>query len=75
MDGAGITAVELPAISISEAPDTARAASFEEKSPVVTAATDPAATLASPTSPQRKMTYVNQWNQYRAMAADDYMDR
>ncbi|KAG5928634.1 hypothetical protein E4U42_000239 [Claviceps africana] len=73
MDGAGISAVELPAVNISEAPDTSRTASvsaaMEEVSGMAPApAADPAATLASRSSnPQGGITYVNQWNQYRAM--------
>ncbi|KAG5989784.1 hypothetical protein E4U54_004252 [Claviceps lovelessii] len=69
MDGAGIPAVELPAMSISEAPDTARKVEADSGM-ALTPATDPAATLAArPSDAQGKITYVNQWNQYKAMAA------
>ncbi|KAG6003223.1 hypothetical protein E4U21_002255 [Claviceps maximensis] len=79
MDGAGISAVELPAMSILEAPDTARTesasapTSLEDRPGTAPApATDPAATLASRSSnPQGGITYVNQWNQYKAMAAEE----
>ncbi|KAG6041857.1 hypothetical protein E4U41_001017 [Claviceps citrina] len=79
MDGAGIAPVELPASSIPEAPDThtATRAPREEAPPGTgtgtgpTPAADPAATLASAPSPRGKITYVNQWNQYKAMAAGE----
>ncbi|KAG5980523.1 hypothetical protein E4U55_003938 [Claviceps digitariae] len=77
MDGTGIPAVELPGTSISEAPDTSRTipatASLEEGSGMALApASDPAATLASHSSnPQGQITYVNQWNQYKALAAEE----
>ncbi|KAG6053314.1 hypothetical protein E4U17_004832 [Claviceps sp. LM77 group G4] len=32
---------------------------------------EPAATLASPSSPQGKIAYVNQWNEYKALAAGE----
>ncbi|KAG5961816.1 hypothetical protein E4U57_007408 [Claviceps arundinis] len=32
---------------------------------------EPAATLASPSSPQGKIAYVNQWNEYKAVAAGE----
>ncbi|KAG5939920.1 hypothetical protein E4U59_002788 [Claviceps monticola] len=34
-------------------------------------APEPAATLASPSSPQGKITYVNQWKEYKAAAAGE----
>ncbi|KAG5939918.1 hypothetical protein E4U59_002786 [Claviceps monticola] len=117
LDGVAIIAVELPATSIPEVPDsvktaaaapdeasepdivktapdeasepdivkTAAAASDEASEPdTVKTAPDeaseprtspptpePAATLASPSSPQGKITYVNQWNEYKALAAGE----
>ncbi|KAG6119163.1 hypothetical protein E4U13_007920 [Claviceps humidiphila] len=107
LDGVAITAVELPATSIPEVPDTvktvaaapdkasepdtvdtAAAAPDEASEPdaVKTAARapdkaseprtapptpEPAATLASPSSPQGKIAYVNQWNEYKALAAGE----
>ncbi|KAG5967275.1 hypothetical protein E4U56_000948 [Claviceps arundinis] len=107
LDGVAITAVELPATSIPEVPDTvktviaapdkasepdtvdtAAAAPDEASGPdtVKTAARapdkaseprtapptpEPAATLASPSSPQGKIAYVNQWNEYKALAAGE----
>ncbi|KAG6246789.1 hypothetical protein E4U23_004345, partial [Claviceps purpurea] len=32
---------------------------------------EPAATLASSSSPKGKMAYVNQWNEYKALAAKE----
>ncbi|KAG6086472.1 hypothetical protein E4U15_000657 [Claviceps sp. LM218 group G6] len=69
-------------------PDTVKIAPDEASEPdtVKTAATapdeaseprtapptpEPAATLASPSSPQGKITYVNQWNEYKALAAGE----
>ncbi|KAG6029517.1 hypothetical protein E4U40_000465 [Claviceps sp. LM458 group G5] len=139
LDGVAITAVELPATSIPEVPDTVKTAAIapneafeldtvktvaaapnedsepdtvktaaaapdEDSEPdtvktaaaapgetsepdtvkTATAAPDeaseprtapptpePAATLASPSSPQEKITYVNQWNEYKALAAGE----
>ncbi|KAG6139826.1 hypothetical protein E4U12_007010 [Claviceps purpurea] len=123
LDGVAITAVELPATSIPEVPDTVKTAATapdeasepdtvktaaaapdeaSESDIVKTAATapdeasepdivktataapdeasepstapptpEPAATLASPSSPQGKTTYVNQWNEYKALAAGE----
>ncbi|KAG5912607.1 hypothetical protein E4U61_000349, partial [Claviceps capensis] len=49
---------------------TAAAASDEAFEPRTAPPTpEPAATLASPSSPQGKITYVNQWNEYKALAA------
>ncbi|KAG5995609.1 hypothetical protein E4U52_008028 [Claviceps spartinae] len=69
-------------------PDTVKIAPDEASEPdtVKTAATapdeaseprtapptpEPAATLASPSSPQGKIAYVNQWNEYKALAAGE----
>ncbi|KAG6086471.1 hypothetical protein E4U31_002265 [Claviceps sp. LM219 group G6] len=123
LDGVAITAVELPATSIPEVPDTVKTvaaaldkasepdivdtaakAPYEASDPdivktaarapdeasesdtVKTAARapdkaseprtapptpEPAATLASPSSPQGKIAYVNQWNEYKALAAGE----
>ncbi|KAG5948030.1 hypothetical protein E4U60_002443 [Claviceps pazoutovae] len=123
LDGVAITAVELPATSIPEMPDTVKtvaAAPDEASEPntvdaaatapdeasdpdiVKTAATasdeaseldtvktaarapdkaseprtapptpEPAATLASSSSPQGKIAYVNHWNEYKALAAEE----
>ncbi|KAG5948029.1 hypothetical protein E4U60_002442 [Claviceps pazoutovae] len=49
---------------------TAAAASDEASEPRTAPPTpEPAATLASPSSSQGKITYVNQWNEYKALAA------
>ncbi|KAG6280902.1 hypothetical protein E4U47_004910 [Claviceps purpurea] len=75
LDGVAITAVELPATSIPEVPDTVKtaAAAPDEASEPSTAppTPEPAATLASPSSPQGKTTYVNQWNEYKALEAGE----
>ncbi|OAA49327.1 hypothetical protein NOR_01250 [Metarhizium rileyi] len=71
MDGTGVGAAELPANNVSEAPDTGAASSDDIVSPVTpTAAADPRATLAAG-SGQGQLHYVNQWNQYKAMAEGD----
>ncbi|KAG6192125.1 hypothetical protein E4U36_000024 [Claviceps purpurea] len=51
---------------------TATAAPDEASEPSTAPPTpEPAATLASPSSPQGKATYVNQWNEYKALAAGE----
>ncbi|KAG5967276.1 hypothetical protein E4U56_000949 [Claviceps arundinis] len=51
---------------------TATAAPDEASEPRTAPPTpEPAATLASPSSPQGKITYVNQWNEYKAVAAGE----
>ncbi|KAG5961818.1 hypothetical protein E4U57_007410 [Claviceps arundinis] len=51
---------------------TATAAPDEASEPRTAPPTpEPAATLASPSSPQGKITYVNQWNEYKALAAGE----
>ncbi|KAG6046425.1 hypothetical protein E4U39_001370 [Claviceps sp. Clav50 group G5] len=51
---------------------TATAAPDEASEPRTAPPTpEPAATLASPSSPQEKITYVNQWNEYKALAAGE----
>ncbi|KAG5949188.1 hypothetical protein E4U58_002029, partial [Claviceps cyperi] len=51
---------------------TAAAASDEASEPRTAPPTpEPAATLASPSSTQGKITYVNQWNEYKAVAAGE----
>ncbi|OAQ72793.1 amidase [Pochonia chlamydosporia 170] len=68
MDGSSLAPVELPAISISEAPDNTIPPT-RHTSPTSSAVIDPRATLASGPG-QQKPQYVNQWNQYKAMAED-----
>lgn len=68
MDGSSLAPVELPAISISEAPDNTIPPT-RHTSPTSSAVIDPRATLASGPG-QEKPQYVNQWNQYKAMAED-----
>ncbi|KAG6281783.1 hypothetical protein E4U46_000206 [Claviceps purpurea] len=51
---------------------TATAAPDEASEPSTAPPTpEPAATLASPSSPQGKTTYVNQWNEYKALEAGE----
>ncbi|KAG6063466.1 hypothetical protein E4U32_001214 [Claviceps aff. humidiphila group G2b] len=51
---------------------TATAAPDEASEPRTAPPTpEPAATLASPSSPQGKITYVNQWNEYKALASGE----
>ncbi|KAG6054188.1 hypothetical protein E4U17_004016 [Claviceps sp. LM77 group G4] len=69
--------VETAAAAPDEAsePDTVKtvaAAPDEDFEPRTAPPTpEPAATLASPSSPQGKITYVNQWNEYKASAAGE----
>ncbi|KAG5975180.1 hypothetical protein E4U58_001808 [Claviceps cyperi] len=74
MDGVDISVVELPAASIPEVPDivkTAAAAPDEASESSTSPPTpQPAATLASPSSPKGKITYVNQWNEYKVLTAE-----
>ncbi|KHN95287.1 uncharacterized protein MAM_06791 [Metarhizium album ARSEF 1941] len=69
MDGAGVAPVELPAVSISEAPDTP-ASPLDVASSASPAGADPRATLASGSCHGRAQ-YVNEWKRYRPMAEDD----
>ncbi|KAG6256657.1 hypothetical protein E4U24_005387 [Claviceps purpurea] len=51
-------------------PDTVKTASDKASEPRIAPPTpEPAATLASPSSPQGKIAFVNQWNEYKAVAA------
>ncbi|CCE35314.1 uncharacterized protein CPUR_03302 [Claviceps purpurea 20.1] len=53
-------------------PDIVKPAPDEASEPSTAPPTpEPAATLASPSSPQGKTTYVNQWNEYKALAAGE----
>ncbi|KAG6139825.1 hypothetical protein E4U12_007009, partial [Claviceps purpurea] len=51
-------------------PNTVKTASDKASEPRIAPPTpEPAATLASPSSPQGKIAFVNQWNEYKAVAA------
>ncbi|KAG6172273.1 hypothetical protein E4U51_007583 [Claviceps purpurea] len=51
-------------------PDTVKTAPDKASEPRTAPPTpEPAATLASPSSPQGKFAFVNQWNEYKAVAA------
>ncbi|KAG6250043.1 hypothetical protein E4U23_001719 [Claviceps purpurea] len=51
-------------------PDTVKTTSDKASEPRIAPPTpEPAATLASPSSPQGKIAFVNQWNEYKAVAA------
>ncbi|KAG5948031.1 hypothetical protein E4U60_002444 [Claviceps pazoutovae] len=59
--------------SESDTVDTAAAAPPDEASESGTSppTPEPAATLASPSSPKGKITYVNQWNEYKVLTAEE----
>ncbi|KAG6155939.1 hypothetical protein E4U37_000727 [Claviceps purpurea] len=61
-----------PAPDEASEPDIVKPAPDEASEPSTAPPTpEPAATLASPSSPQGKTTYVNQWNEYKALAAGE----
>jgi hypothetical protein len=66
MDGTGMAPVELPAFSISvELDDSTRPVNSASST-----AADASANLAAGSLEQGNTQYVNQWNQYKAMAED-----
>ncbi|KAG5939916.1 hypothetical protein E4U59_002784 [Claviceps monticola] len=68
------TAAEAPdKASESDTVNTAAAAPDDEASESGTSppTPEPAATLASPSSPKGKITYVNQWNEYEVLTAEE----
>lgn len=70
MDSTPMAPVELPAISISEAPDNSVSSPGSIVSPETPVATDPRSNLGPSSFTQGRTGYVNQWNQYKAMAED-----
>lgn len=70
MDSTPMAPVELPAISIAEAPDNSISSPCTIVSPETPVAGDPRSNLGPSSFTHGRAGFVNQWNQYKAMAED-----